>query len=589
MKTTYPNTVSRLNTVYFVLLGVIGGLYLAVAKGIQFLALGQGGYLLYGIRLYDPTFIPQDWLTWQVPHFEFAFAYLLYCLQWIGSLATTTVIVQFFTMIALAFGLLMMARQFCKHYKAVFIMLIVWLVFVGHSYEIGLGWQVFLMNYFVPSEISSALLILGLAFLFKRHYFISGLLLGLMGLFHTAYITSYALIILCTVLATGIWRNLKSLFSFALPVGLLWGIPVLVVGYYSVSQSADSAGLGSYIMVNFRNPGDFIISNWPLKGTINWFMWCGIGALGMFLTLGEKTFRELRVTFLAVLGTIAIGVAQMVFVKNLSITSLMLWRAAPLASILGLLVALDRCLHVVIKPEDIQKKDKIFIFGVCIAGAVLVSNGWGPFFDKTLFLWIAAIPFAALIGWIVYRLKKDVSFRSKTIYVSLSIFMAVIMVKMSHTGLLHCTHNHFSHPAPDSVADLEEWIRENTPDDSIFVIHPQMNESQIRIRTRRAVVVGIKGLPHIPSYIEEWYKRVCDVCGFSDPYPDAATISAETMIDGYRHLDTNRAKLLRQRHGADYVIISAKGHVGDVAGLLDRYHNEAYRVLEIPSVERRAY
>jgi hypothetical protein len=40
--------------------------------------------------------------------------------------------------------------------------------------------------------------------------------------------------------------------------------------------------------------------------------------------------------------------------------------------------------------------------------------------------------------------------------------------------------------------------------------------------------------------------------------------------------------MLRDKYAADFVIILTDEHLGDLTGLPERFHNNTYRVLEIP-------
>lgn len=631
----------KLTSIY-VALGVAGGLFLTFRVGIHYLYSNQNTYFLYGLRLYDPMFIPRDWFTWEVFQHHFAFGYLLYFLQKLGPLHITTTVVQLVIMSALSFGILLLSKRFCKYPIPVFIALVTWVGFVSH--EMGLGWQGLIYGYLQPSEISSSLMILGLALLFERRYLASGIVLGLAGLFHGAILSSYGPSILITASAVGIWQSRRSLLLFGLPLGVLWCIFVLVVGNAVLHSSPPTVETMS-IMINFRNPGDLIIHNWPKEHSMNWLMWAGIGSLTMFTIPLEIEFRELRVSFIAAIVTVIISIVLVGFVKMPSLTVLMLWRVSPLVLLLGLLVALDRCIYLGINFQEVKKKDTIFIVGLFIAYIWLMSHGWGK---GIRLAWLVTFPVSVGAGWIVSELRSVmgkqwvmssltaimltglpflVCYQSRAPVIlgrySILAFGSIVVFVLALTALIFVTirrkamvnrlggysisfskatlsifcviltlimicnieifwartylHNHFTDPSPPSLAEMEKWVRENTPDDSIFVIHPNMEN--MRIRARRAMVVDEKSVPQLPSDLKEWYQRISDVCGFPMRLP--ALTPEHIVIEGYRNLDTERARFLQKRYGADYVVILTKEHVGDISGLIERFSNDIYRVLEI--------
>jgi len=553
---------------------LVGGVFLTGIKGgTSYLVGNQTTYLLYGLRLFDPTFIPQDWYTWDAFPYHFAFGYLVYFLQFIGPLHITTVIVQFFTMTALSFGLLILSKRFCRYPVPVYIALLTWMG-VHSSPEIGLGWQSLILGHFEPSEIAGSLMVLGLALLLNRQYFFSGVTLGVAGIFHAAILASFAPIIFATVLAKKIWKSPKHLMSFSVPLILFWGIFVLVVGNVLLHSSPDPSATS--IIINLRNDGDLNIFNWSMKWTLHWFIFAGIGSMAIWALPVEKKFKELRISFFASLLFIILTVAQMALLKIDSITSLMLWRAAPWIIVLGLLIALDRCIDILIMTNgELQKKDKLFITFLIIAGVMLVISGWGPFDSKARFLWIMSFPLTIGASYILTKLQINKISRLK-IFIS---FLLIILLWGSKNGITNA-QNHASLPTLNQNAEfkMESWVRENTPKNAVFIIPTQIE--YMRVRARRAVVVEWKSTSTIPADLREWYKRILDVSGF--PYATSPTeLSHKLLKDGYSHLDTARAKSLQNRYGAKFIVVS-NDHKGNLDDLIIRYQNEEYRILEIP-------
>jgi hypothetical protein len=328
------------------------------------------------------------------------------------------------------------------------------------------------------------------------------------------------------------------------------------------------------IMVNLRNTGDLLISNWSIEYTTNWIIWVGLGAFAIFTLPPENKYREVRVSFIAVLVCTFAFVAQMAILQIPSITSMMLWRAAPWATILGLVILLDHCIHLFVMHGKVNKIDKLLIVFLIIGLVILVISGLSD--GLTRLIWITSIPLAAVIGMIAKRFQINWISSSKFVII---IFLFIIGVKFI-VGLKNSYNNyHWAQPVLGEL-QLYEWVRENTPENSMFIV-PEGVES-MRIRGRRAVVVDRESASSIPSDLEKWYQRVLDVNGFpKSTLPSEVT--SQLLTKGYLHLDTKRAKLLQERYGADYIIILAEEHRGNLDGLIKRYRNEQYLVLEIPS------
>lgn len=557
-------------------LGITGGLFLTLAKHWGDFPVGnQFGYFLFGMRLYDPTFIPQDWYTCEVFHPHFAFGYLLYFLQFLGPLKIVTEISQFITMALLALGLWILCKWFCKYMKLVYIGIIV-LISLMRSWDMGLGSQQLISGYFQPSEISSSFMVLGLALLFGRRYLTSGIFIGLGGLFHSAILTSYGPCIIMTAFATGIMQNRKSMLSFVIPIGLLWGIIFFVVSNATIHSTPLTIQTAAIFTV-FRAPGDFIISNWPRNPTFCWLILTAIGAMAIFKYTSDFRIKTLRISFVTLIITTVIGVIQLTFFNISALSATMLWRATPIALLFGLIIILDCAIRIGVEHGKVQIKDYFFICTFFIACVLLINFGW---YKLNLLFWLMAIPLSVGAAKIVYRFDKvsiNYSKLAVTFISTVMIFLIILSVYRRKDNL----YNYF-YPSPSAHGELMKWVRENTLEDSIIVVHPEMGS--FRILGRRAIVVDAALTPFMHDELLEWYQRLCDVCGFPVT-ANPTKISLQIMVDGYRYLDTARAKLLYQRFGANYVVVSAKEHAGDLNGLIEKYHNEDYCVFEIPSEE----
>jgi len=115
---------------------------------------------------------------------------------------------------------------------------------------------------------------------------------------------------------------------------------------------------------------------------------------------------------------------------------MLLWRVSPWALLIGLLVALDRSIHLALTSEKITKNDKFFIIVVLIAITVLLNYGWGVNTHRFGFLWLMAIPLAIIVGWIYNKfISKDFFTRQRETYTSLVILTIITMILGSISGL----------------------------------------------------------------------------------------------------------------------------------------------------------
>jgi len=206
-----------------------------------------------------------------------------------------------------------------------------------------------------------------------------------------------------------------------------------------------------------------------------------------------------------------------------------------------------------------------------------MANNWGPHYLKANFLWITTIPLAGIGAWALKKWKQKLFDYKQLVRGLILGIMLMMMVVYFYSGLKSPHRNYLTHPESLTLAEMEKWVRENTPHDSIFVVLPDM--WYMRIRARRAIVVDWQSTPYFPSDLQEWYKRICDISGLSS---DNLVTNPKYIIEGYKCLDAARAKMLQERYNADYVVVSTKEHTGDLSGLKEIFVNEDYRVLKIP-------
>jgi hypothetical protein len=303
-------------------------------------------------------------------------------------------------------------------------------------------------------------------------------------------------------------------------------------------------------------------------------MWAIVGTVAIAGLPQKKKLKELKITFFTVLVTNIIGVLVLAFIKIPSLMLLMLWRSSPLVLLLGLMITLDRGLYLVINPKKISTGDKIFIVLSLISATFLINIYWGPQISKSRFLWLISIPLARLLTQLIQNFKKSQN-RSKTVQALIfatMIFIITIYLK-AYFGK---SENYLTNSSP-SLAQMEKWVRENTPKDTILVIPPDMQ--YMRLRTQRAVVVDWKSTNFKPSDLWEWYKRLSDIAGIS---LDTIAPNFELIMTGYNYLDTTRATLLNKRYGTNYVVVLTKKHRGDLSGLKEKFTNEDYKIFDTP-------
>ena len=548
-------------------------LFLMLSKeGIVYLTENQADYFIYGLRLSDPHFIPNDWFTWKVFHHHFAFGYLIWFLQTLGSLSITTVLTDLLLMTGMTYGLFLLCRRFSRYPWMVFICLVTWLGIVG-LHETELGKEYLFDGFLQPAELSGCLMVLGVALLFERRFLFSGCILGIAGLFHAAILVSIAPVLTAMAFYMKIWQDRRAFLSFVLPLILLWGFSYLVLKM-TFSHSSFPIQDALSILINLRDPL-LRASNWSVFWTVNWFLWILLGGMVILTRPWDQKFNEWRICFVAVILTSIVGMLQSAFINIPSLTVLMLWRSSPLAIILSLVLVIDQCLHWVMSPGEIKRRDMVLISGMVLVMFIFLHYRWS-FHNPRRFLWLMSYPLAALTGWIFYIFTRNITLRLTMAGLIIVSIMGFDMARVGYQGIA-MSRNNETNPEEPSLGEMEQWVRKNTPQNAIFIVHPEME--YMRVRARRAIVVDWKPPCYLPSDLQEWYHRLCLQAGLAFK---PMVRDENTIIKGYDQMDTRRALALKKMYGARYLIVIKKEHTGNLNGLKELFANADYRVLEIP-------
>jgi hypothetical protein len=570
---------------------IFGGVFLASGLGEYLFHFhgNQYGYFVYGIRLFDHSFIENDWLTWNTLNQHFAFGYLLYFIQYIGSLEFLPSLIEITLLCVFSFSVYIISTQ-CSKYP-----LHVWLstlfigsvVFTSTHVSSGLGSQVLLEKYFIAADVATILMILGLSYMLTQRYLFAGLAIGIGGVFHAAIMVSYSPIILILSIFIGVFKSKKSTAYFVMPILFFWGwFSLILLGYMHSNPSSFPAI--SSVMTQLRNPGDLIISNWPFNQTIGWF---GLMSIGLFSTSKSNASKSIRVGLQAIVIVCILSMLQMEFVKNNFISSLMFFRVAPLGVLFAFILIFSRLfvLFFEVEKKDFQWRDWWLIIFIVIYAL----------YQSVTSVYIGLLIFSLLFSLYIFRMfeiiiKSIISIfsfellKGRFTYSSFVIVMLVSLLILVTFKNLVGLNKHYSdrsnytnsgqyfYPYEKAEFELAQWIRDNTPVDAIFTIPPDVQT--FRINAQRAVVVDWMMSPSIPGDLEEWYRRICDTSGI-DINKVKQVPSMKQLIDGYRNLDYSRAKLLQEKYGTSYFVVSKNHHHVNLEKFDELFSNELYKII----------
>ena len=127
----------------------------------------------------------------------------------------------------------------------------------------------------------------------------------------------------------------------------------------------------------------------------------------------------------------------------------------------------------------------------------------------------------------------------------LGLIVTVAFLPIVGRGLRH-SHLEFR-PEDSRRAALYEWIRAETPEESVFAVPPSWQ--RFRLQARRPMVVDFKSIPRYAPNRIEWLERMRALTGLERPGTEAGPADS-----AYALMDCERAQSLRRRFGARYVL-----------------------------------
>lgn len=570
---------------------IFGGLFLSLGTGEYLFHLhgNQYPYFVYGIGLFDNSFIENDWLTWQTLNQHFVFGYFLYIIQYFGSLEFLPSFIEIILLCVFSCSIYFISKQSSRYPLHVWLSIIFIgaVVFTSTRVSSGLGSQVLIEKYFIASDVATILMILGISFLLNQRYLVAGLFIGLGGVFHAAIMVSYSPVIFVLALSIGIFSRKKSFIYFVLPVILLWGWFIFVLLGYMHSNPSNFQGISS-VMIQLRNPGDLILSNWPLNQAIGWF---SLMLIGLFSSLHKESNKSIRMGLQAIILVCILSMMQMAFIENNLITSLMIFRVAPLGVLFAFILIFNRLfvLFFEVAIKDFNWKDWWLLIFIIIYG--LYQSVTSIYIGVIIFAVVSSLYIFNIFEFITKRLNSVFTFQLIKYRFSYPNFVLLILLSLIILGTLknlvglnqhysdrgnYTSSGQYFYPYKKAEFELGEWTRFNTPLEAIFTVPSEI--STFRINAQRGLIVDWTMSPSIPGDLEEWYRRIGDISGID--INEVSTIpSNDQLIDGYRNLDYSRAKFLKDKYGASYFVVNKENHLANIEKFDELFSNELYKII----------
>ena len=547
-------------------------------------------YLPPSLHYLDPSYLAGDWWLSAARHYHFAFFGLAVGLAKLGVLEAGLALLNVVTVAAAIFACYRMLALLMPRYSLAALAIFVAILLLSRTF-FSAGNSYLFTPSLQPSSLAATGTLFAILALLERRLLLCGAWLAAAGLFHVNFLVAnipfFGLAYGLSALQERPWRTLLGRQSFADLARLLGPSLVVLTAFLSLilavqgeALSAAEAKEADWIFFQFAVPFHYVPLNFLSQLAI-FLCW---QLLGLFWTARAIEDVSLRRTAwalqiaLAVIIWTATALTGIVFIAPVS--RLFLWRLAPFAMLLSVLITVIGLLRVIVgeREEDKGRRDGIIILeslaavpallmpSGLLAGQLLPSFGLAP----AGILMALLLLIAALCHWTAFRWQVS-TLPTKILLVGV---VALAIAAQPGDGLRSRYSLLLQGPAMHDEAALYEFVRAATPVDARFVVPPDMD--YFRFEAGRAVVVDFKGVPMNSAGLLEWYRRIEDVSGVRHP----ATMTAAG--NGYHTIDTGRLDMLRCRYGVSFAVLRSVQTAPDSAigsGWQTVYRNSSWQVL----------
>jgi hypothetical protein len=511
-------------------------LLFVAAVGIANGDANQSSYLLPGLRMADPGFLPGDWYTWNVTHSQWAFSLLVAGLAKSGFLE-----------LGLTLGAVVQNSLFCVglYYLLRVIYdrpVVPWAAALALFAALGtasLGNSRWVMPFLEASSLSGVALVLAMALLARQRVVLAGLAFGLAGLLHEHFV------ILCLPLLAAATLVMITPRAGTIPwkkLGGLWGMFILVSAptLFTLVQFAAAPGTEEIRWLTASLfPYHVDPSSWK-----NYFYLVFAAALlvgsGGVLLHAPRWNREIAFALGAIVIAVSFSLLLAYSPGKMLVMQVWPWRLSALVILAGLVSAAAALAAPEswrsARPGNAELGFGLLLLGVAILAREIYRSG------SHVLLALCALPLASWASeFVASRFRGFRPPRRLLMGVIVTVAFMPVVAKGLRTS-------HFDiRPEDDDRFPLYAWVRAKTPKDAVFTVPPRWED--FRLNARRPLLVDWKSIPRYAPNRIEWLERIRALTEVQRPGADAADLDV-----AYATMDCERAETIRRRFHARFVI-----------------------------------
>ncbi len=549
---------------------LLASLAFALTFGLNYPIDNQAVYFLQALRQNDPGVLARDWYAAEVTHYHPAITQFVAPLLRLSPSGWAIAVLHPVIMVVGCSAWYTVCRRLVRSRPLALGAFFLVLCLMTLSKTLSTGVSYIFNEAFQPSTLGSVGLLLALPPFLSRRWLLSGIALGVSGLFHANFLVlNVAAFGLAHLFLGGDWRCIVRRLALQLGPSLL-AVAFLLVPMLATVASEHGAE-AQRILFQIRSPHHYAPTRFQ-RDLIPLVSWSVLGVVACRLLPKGRALRLLQRWWLATAVVVWSGTLLTSWGYIARVAQLFVWRLAPFLDLAGqslFCLALARC---VAKPALLRRltmNDRISLFVSVMALACAYALRGNPRLTEAFCVMWGLAMLIAGARWAVSRWgRRGARFATATLpFAALCVFAWYVEPALSE--LEHRSNK--LEPLPSYDQQLYDWIAKNTPRDARFLSPPWHHT--FRYDTQRAIVVDWKATPMLPDEVLEWFTRLKDVTGrpgfrgFAD-------------LKGYNLMDMARLRRLDAKYDVDFVLV-AKGPHRRLNQLKPVYSNARWVVFDV--------
>ncbi len=532
---------------------VLASLAFALTFGLNYPIDNQVVYFLEALRQNDPTTLSRDWYAAEVTHYHIAITQLIAPLLKLSPSGWVIALLHPLVMVVGCCAWYLVCRRLVRRVSLSLAAFFLLLCLMTLTKTLSVAVSYVYNEAFQPSTLGSLGLLLALPPFLARRWLLSGVMLGLSGLFHANFLAlNVAAFGLAHLMLGG--RLVDLVRRLALQLGPSAVALVVLVAPMLATVASEHGAEAQRILFKVRSPHHYVPAAFQ-RDLIPFAAWSTLGVVCCGLLPQRRAMALFQRWWLATALVVWGGTLLTSWEYIARVAQLFVWRVAPFVDLAGqsaFCLALASC---VARPRLLRRLSLRDWIALCISLMALLSAyalRGNPDVTEALCVMILVGTTLGLVRWAAGRRSnwgpaQALAAVRRGTPALVAMASALVFGWYVQPGLTELEQrSSLLRPLPPHDQELFDWIAANTPKDARFLSPPSLRT--FRYVTERAIVVDWKATPMLPDEVIEWFTRIKDVTG-------RPRFAAYNDLKGYHQMDVARLRRLDEKYDVDFVLV----------------------------------